>query len=150
MSICQRCKQPASQLRAISSLAGGIHMCPTCFEIEERAALANDPAEIARQAQIAAEMEKFRERQRIEALRPPSPEHLCEIRSGHGRAEVLRSGLLLCRQCAAQTGPAPGETFDPPFAEAPVLALERRVAELEAAVAALAQPAAKASKKAVA
>jgi len=151
---CERCKQPASQLRALSSLAGGIHMCGTCFEIEERAARASDPAEVARQEQIEREQAAFRERQRLDGLRPPTAEHLCEVHSDHGRAEFLRGGLLLCRRCASKTGPAPGEIYSPPFNEAPVLALERRMTELVARVAALeagqgTAPAARAARKAV-
>jgi len=145
---CERCKQPASQLRALSSLAGGIHMCGTCFEIEERAARASDPAEVARRERQEAELAAFHERQRLEGLEPPRAEHLCEIHSDHGRAEVLRGGLLLCRACAAKTGPVDGgEPYSPPFAEAPVLVLEARVERLEAALAALQGP--KASRKAV-
>jgi hypothetical protein len=132
-NICDGCHLPAGQLRRIGD---GPWHCEGCHDRAERVAREKALEPLRRKQE--AEMEKFREQQRRDGLRPPLPEHMCEIHSDHGRAEILRGGILMCRACAAKQGPRPGEVYDPPFAEAPMLAIENRVAALEAAVAALA------------
>jgi hypothetical protein len=133
---CDGCHLRADELHSIND---GPRLCRGCVVRAEEEARRKAYEPIRRQHE--AEMEKFREQQRLADLRPPNPEHECEIHSAHGRAEVLRGGLLLCRECAAKTDYDPSFTYP----EAPILLLEKRVAALEAQLAA---PAAKATRKA--
>lgn len=139
MSTCEQCGNRASELRGRSNLAGGKSLCLPCFENAEKAQREADPVEVARRVRIAREMEAFRAQQRLEERRAPNAEHYCELDQHHGRAEILASGLLLCRPCAQtlleRYDPNTGEI--PLLGEAPVLVLERRVTELEAAIAEL-------------
>jgi hypothetical protein len=136
MSTCDRCKANASQLWAIND---GPALCATCKETIEREQ--REKADEPRRLRIEAEMKKFIAQQRVDALRAPRPQYLCEIHSDHGPAVVLANGSLLCRGCSEIQYPD-----DPSWRPALVLLLEARVAALEAALAAQ-QPSAKPARK---
>lgn len=126
MQVCDNCHQPAEQLRSID---GGPRLCGGCESSAKRAAAEAELEPIRRQR--AAELEQTQEYSRLAAMRPDPPEAFCTYGQCAGTtnpAVGVRSGHLCCEHCLRVELPG----HEPAL----IVVLERKVAALEAALAA--------------